>query len=102
IVGQRLLGALDVQSTQANAFGAGDVQVLQTLADQLSVAIENAELFQRTQSSLNELSVLYQRMTGASWRGFLRGEKREAQYQSNTPAPLTSLPGDASPLELPL
>ena len=104
IVGERLLGALDVQSTQANAFGAGDVQVLQTLADQLSVAIENAELFQRTQASLNELSVLYQRLTGASWRGFLRGAKREAQYQgSGGAADITAtLPGGERPLELPL
>jgi len=102
IVGERLLGALDVQSTEPNAFAAGDVQVLQTLADQLSVAIENAVLFQRTQSSLNELSALYQRMTGASWRGFLRGEKREAQYQSQAPALAASTAGDASPLELPL
>ncbi len=102
IVGERLLGALDVQSTQANAFGPGDVQVLQTLADQLSVAIENAQLFQRTQASLNELSTLYQRMTGASWRGFLRGEKREAVYESKAPDINTTLPGDGRPLELPL
>lgn len=102
IVAERLLGALDVQSTQANAFGPGDVQVLQTLADQLSVAIENAELFQRTQASLNELSVLYQRMTGASWRGFLRGEKREAVYETKAPDLTTTLPGDGRPLELPL
>jgi GAF domain-containing protein/HAMP domain-containing protein len=101
MVGDRLLGALDVQSTQANAFGAGDVQVLQTLADQLSVAIENAELFQRTQASLNELSIIYQRMTGASWRGFLRGEKREAQYEAKTPA-LVGAPQDNQPLALPL
>ena len=32
LIGDRLLGALDVQSTEPNSFGAGDVQVLQTLA----------------------------------------------------------------------
>ncbi len=102
IVGDRLLGALDVQSTQANAFGPGDVQVLQTLADQLSVAIENAELFQRTQTSLHELSNLYQRMTGASWRGALRGEKREATYEADKQDITATLTGVSRPLELPL
>ena len=102
LVGDRLLGALDVQSTEANAFGAGDIQVLQTLADQLSVAIENAALFQRTQASLSELSTLYQRLTGASWRSLLRGQSHETVYEAHrehagdTPLPM------GRPLEVPL
>jgi PAS domain S-box-containing protein len=55
IVGERLLGALDVQSTQANAFGAGDVQVLQTLADQIAIAIRNAQQLSATQRAQNFL-----------------------------------------------
>jgi GAF domain-containing protein/HAMP domain-containing protein len=81
VVGDQLLGALDVQSRAANAFGQGDVQVLQTLADQLSVAIENAELFQRTQASLEEMSGLYQRLAGNSWRTLLQGGEHESVYQ---------------------
>jgi GAF domain-containing protein/HAMP domain-containing protein len=102
IVGDRLVGALDVQSTQADAFAAGDVQVLQTLADQLSVAIENAELFQRTQANLNELSKLYQRLTGSSWRSFLHGEKREAIYETGTSDATETLIPAGKPLELAL
>ncbi len=81
VVGNQLLGALDVQSRAANAFGPGDVQVLQTLADQLSVAIENAELFQKSQSSLDEMSRLYQRLAGGSWRTLLQGGQHESVYQ---------------------
>lgn len=47
-VGGRVLGALDVQSTQPNAFRAEDLEVLQTLADQLSAAIQNARLAQQS------------------------------------------------------
>jgi GAF domain-containing protein/HAMP domain-containing protein len=47
IVGDRLIGALDVQSRSLNAFGQADVDVLQVLADQLAVAIENGRLFAR-------------------------------------------------------
>jgi GAF domain-containing protein len=105
IAGDRLLGALDVQSTQTNAFGADDVQVLQTVADQLSVAIQNAELFQRTQTSLNELNKLYQGLTSNTWRTFLRGEKREARYETpgaGAEAASSTLVGASRPLELPL
>jgi len=83
VVGNQLLGALDVQSRDANAFGAGDRQVLQTLADQLSVAIENAELFQRTQSSLEEMRGLYQRVAGNSWRTLMQGGQHESVYQQS-------------------
>ncbi len=43
-VGERIIGALDVQSREANAFEESDVVVLQTMADQLAVAIENVGL----------------------------------------------------------
>jgi GAF domain-containing protein/HAMP domain-containing protein len=102
IVGDRLVGALDVQSTRADAFAARDAQLLQTLADQLSVAIENAELFQRTQANLNELSKLYQSLTGSSWRGLLRGEKREAVYETAITDVTDTLTAGGRPLELPL
>lgn len=43
-VGDTILGALDVQSTAPDTFGPEDIEVLQTLADQLSAAIQNARL----------------------------------------------------------
>lgn len=45
-VGGLVLGALDVQSDQPETFNPQDVEVLQTLADQLSAAIQNARLAQ--------------------------------------------------------
>ena len=40
-----ILGALDVQSIEAGAFSDEDIAVLQTMADQIAVAIDNAHLF---------------------------------------------------------
>ncbi len=54
-VGQRIIGVLDVQSTEVNAFTPNDVQVLQTLADQLAVAVENARAYELSQRALEEL-----------------------------------------------
>ncbi len=45
-VAGEVLGALDVQSTEPDAFQPEDIEVLQTLADQLSAAIQNARLAQ--------------------------------------------------------
>ncbi len=48
LVGERIIGALDVQHDSPGAFSADDIAVLQILADQLAVAIQNARLFEET------------------------------------------------------
>ncbi len=54
----RCIGALTVQSTQEAAFSTDDVTTLQTMADQLAVAIENARLFQQLGEQLGILGRL--------------------------------------------
>ncbi|MBN2146088.1 MAG: GAF domain-containing protein [Anaerolineales bacterium] len=56
--GNLVFGALDVQSQQSAAFDDDDVNILQTMADQLAVAITNARLFEATRHQLEELRVL--------------------------------------------
>ncbi len=53
---QELKGVLDVQSDEPGAFGDEDRQLLQLLADQLSIAIRNAEAYksERSQRQLSE------------------------------------------------
>ncbi|MFQ5419429.1 MAG: GAF domain-containing protein, partial [Anaerolineae bacterium] len=57
---EKVLGALTVQSAKLGAFPADTVTVLQSMADQLGVAIENASLFDRVQATLAETDRLYQ------------------------------------------
>lgn len=45
-IGQRVIGVLDVQSDELNAFDLDDVAVLQALGDQVAIAINNARLFE--------------------------------------------------------
>lgn len=47
-VGERVIGTLDVHHAQANAFAAEDVLVIQSLGDQIAVAIENARLYDQS------------------------------------------------------
>jgi len=53
------IGALSVQSTFQAAFSREDITTLQTMADQLANAIQNARLFEQTQSALAETDTLY-------------------------------------------
>lgn len=62
-VGGSVLGALDVQSDQPNAFSEEDIEILQTLADQLSAAIQNARLAQ-TSVAAAERAQLLSEVTG--------------------------------------
>lgn len=55
IVGNKVLGALDVQSTQANSFSDDDVAVLQILTDQIAIAVENAKSYEISQQSVEEM-----------------------------------------------
>jgi GAF domain-containing protein len=68
VVGNQLLGALDIQSEVEAAFTDEDVTVLQVLANQVSIAIHNTQLYEENiraiHSSKNELAQL----TGTAWR----------------------------------
>jgi GAF domain-containing protein len=66
-VGERIIGALDVQSEHANAFAQEDVNIMQVLADQLTIAIENARLFHASEESLQELERAYSRFSREAW-----------------------------------
>jgi GAF domain-containing protein len=65
-VGQRILGALDVQSTQPYSFGEEDVSVLRILADQMAIAVINSELFADTQEHLSQHRLLHHVTTAAA------------------------------------
>jgi PAS domain S-box-containing protein len=55
IVGDELIGILDVQSTQINRFNESDLRVKTTLADQVAVAILNARAFERERRTIERL-----------------------------------------------
>lgn len=49
----KVIGVLDIQSGQLNAFDETDLIAMETLADQIAVAIENAQLYQEVRESLS-------------------------------------------------
>jgi signal transduction histidine kinase/DNA-binding response OmpR family regulator len=54
-LGTTVIGALDLQSRMINAFNQDDVTVLQILADQIAIAIENARAYELSQKAIADM-----------------------------------------------
>jgi len=74
-VAGEVMGSLDVQSTETNAFSQQDIGVLTTLADQIAIAIENSRLFGETKKALDESRVMFEQYTQQEWTSFARQAK---------------------------
>lgn len=66
-VGDKTIGALDVQSTQSNAFTNEDVELFSTLADQVAVAINNNQLYLETSKALEEAEKVHKQYLNQEW-----------------------------------
>lgn len=102
--GERILGALDIQSTEAEAFSDLDVQSLQVIADQLAVALDRIRLFEELRLTVENLESSTRAATRKTWRTHLRSstlnrgfrynpaQKKIETIQTDAPAPVTDSP----------
>jgi GAF domain-containing protein len=60
IVGDQVLGALDVQAKQPNAFDESTIATLQNVAAQVAIALQNAESYKRLQQALEYTTHQYE------------------------------------------
>jgi GAF domain-containing protein/HAMP domain-containing protein len=67
IAGDRVLGALNVQSTRAADFNIQVIETMQNMAGQVAIALENAHLFQEAQARLNEMRTIQQQYLREGW-----------------------------------
>lgn len=67
-VDEKVIGVLDIQSTESQAFNQEDIAIMQVLADQLSTAIEKTRLLQQVERNLFELQQAYGQSTKDAWR----------------------------------
>lgn len=88
--GEKVIGAVDMQSTEPEAFKPEDVEALRSMANLLSAAIRNARLFESQQRSMTEQQRLYleseaslreiqrlnRQLTKAGWDEFVRRSSR--------------------------
>lgn len=88
--GDKIIGALDVQSRRYEVFTNEVIQAMQVLANQLGITIRNARLFEaqdkiasdarklflESQTNLREIQRLNQQLTREGWQDFLENAKQ--------------------------
>jgi GAF domain-containing protein len=100
MIGDQVFGAIIIRHSQPNAFGRDDVTVLEVLADQIAVGVQNARLFEatlrRAQREQAVVEITSKIRTSGGIDGILRTAVREmrqamgarqAQIWLNAPAP---------------
>jgi GAF domain-containing protein len=80
IARNRVIGVLDVQSEQAAAFAEEDISVLQTMAEQVALAIQNARLLRESEFAVHELERRYGEQIHAAWQARLSREIAAYHY----------------------
>ncbi len=77
----RVIGALTVQSSEPSAFDQDLITVLQTMADQIAIVLENADLFAKTEASLQAERRAYGELSRQAWQELL--ERSELGFISS-------------------
>jgi GAF domain-containing protein len=80
MVGDRVLGALNVQSTRESDFGPQVLATMQNMAGQVAIALENARLFQEAQQIIREMRTVQQQYLSQGWQGFSQ-ESEKLEYR---------------------
>jgi GAF domain-containing protein len=88
-----VIGALNVQSDQVDAFDDDILNVLETIADQVALALDNARLMEESQTSLEAMRQLYGEMSQEAWARLAR-EQGGLSYRSDTQTPVLAIPSD--------
>ncbi len=70
--GDRLLGVLDIESDRPHAFDKESVAILQHLADQIAVSIENVRLQSESRQALRRAERAYAEISARSWQEYIR------------------------------
>ena len=80
VVRNKVLGVLDIHSDKPQAFSPEDIDILQTLADQVAVAIENARLLDESQAAVMQLETLTADRSREAWSQELKKKGRVFTY----------------------
>jgi GAF domain-containing protein len=88
-VKELVIGALDIQSVQPNAFTEEDVSILTILADQAAIAIQNAKSAEQAMAALRNAEIASRQMSSNAWQGYAKTrEVRGYRYDGFKPEPL--------------
>jgi PAS domain S-box-containing protein len=76
----KVIGVLDIQSTQPQAFTQEDIEILQILADQVAIAMDNARLLSESRAVIQQLQSLSTAQARQAWQERLSGRAYGFDY----------------------
>lgn len=81
-IGLDVIGILDIQSREFSAFAEEDLEFFSTLADYISIALQNGKQFQEIQKTITESDTLYRNYLRQEWKSFTN-QRRNPGYLYN-------------------
>jgi len=88
----QIMGVLDIQSSEAQAFTEDDIPTLSILADQVAIAIQNALLDEQLHRSLRETESTSRQASSQAWKGYAETiQTRGYRYDGIRPEPLKQI-----------
>jgi GAF domain-containing protein len=76
IVNQDVIGALDLQSKERDVFTEDMISVMQALAVQISIALENVRLYEESRNRMSQSSVEHRVDVRREWTSYLQNYRR--------------------------
>lgn len=95
----KVLGAVTIQSDRPGAFDEQSIAVLQALADQVAVAIDNASLFAESQAALEAERRAYGELSRRAWSDLLQARSITGYQYGVEHGRVTQLSRDKQRLE---
>jgi len=90
-VGDDIIGALDVQSTESNSFHEEDIELFSILADQIAIAISNNRLYEKTISALEEMQNVHRKYLQQEWGREYKARKNNSFIYSSQESQINTL-----------
>ncbi|OQY23657.1 MAG: hypothetical protein B6I35_03225 [Anaerolineaceae bacterium 4572_32.2] len=75
LVGEQVVGTINLTSTQPSAFTEAHLLFLQQVADQMASALDRSRLLQETRSALTEAEATHRAYLQRGWRDYLRQQE---------------------------
>ncbi len=96
-----ILGSLAIEKPGGEVFDDDEIEVVELIANQIAVALENARLFEETEETLKQVDALYRQQTSTAWAELL-SRQLEREQQARYTASHAPLPGSSSKIERPI
>lgn len=90
--GDQVIGVLDLQAREVNAFGEDDLSTLSILADQVAITIQNSLLYEQSQNALREAGITSLQSSSQAWKEYeKRVQTRGYRYDGVKSEPLKTV-----------